>query len=189
MKAKRQLFAVLLTLALVFGLSAAQLRHTEREAAAAQRFSVAEQFLHQLYGGIPSRYQQSQLDTEAGTPYHAYRAEYKSLATPGFLFSMEHGLCPFALTDAFAYETGAQLRIDALELTRSESGDAFLYPFACAVDFRLLLPDGTVSESYRAEGQLTVRQRGEETLVHDLIPNDQNLFPSLAQRIGTKHDL
>lgn len=182
MKAKRQLAAVLLGLALVFGLSAAQLRHTEREAAAAQRFNVAEQFLYQLYGGIPSRYQQSLLDAEVGKPYRAYRAKYEALATPGFLSSMERSLCPYVLTDAFVYETGAQLRIDALALTRSESGDAILYPFIYAVDFRLLLPDGTESEGYRAEGQLTIRQQGEETLVHDVTPNDQNLFSYLAER-------
>lgn len=189
MKAKRPLAAVLPGLALVFGLSVAQLRQIEREAAAAQRFNGAEQFLYQLYGGVPARYQQSLLDAEAGKLYRSYRAAYESLATPSVLSSMEHSRCPCALTDAFVYETGAQRRIDTLELTRDESGDAVLYPFTNAVDFHLLPPDGTGSEGYQGEGQLTIRQYGEETLVHDVIPNDHNLFSYLAQRTGMEHSL
>lgn len=93
------------------------------------------------------------------------------------------------LTDAFAYETGAQLCIDALELTQGESGSAILYPFLCAVDFHPLLPDGTASGSCRAEGQLTIRQQGKKTLVHDAPPQRPESVPYLAQRTGTEHDL
>lgn len=181
---KVRLSAVLLALALVFGLSVAQLRHNESELAAAERFSVADQFLRQLYGGIPSRYQQSQLDAERDMPYVGYRAEYEALATSRLLSSMEHNLCPYALTDAFVYDTGVQLRIDTLKLTRGEESDPLLYPLSYTIDFHLLLPDGTESDVYRAEGTITVRQDGEETLVHDVVPNDQNLFPWLAQRIA-----
>lgn len=127
----------------------------------------------------------------AGLPPQPFPAILK--AGKGFSFSRERTADPWASGQERSRQVKANRQLLAvlltLELTQSESGGAFLYPFACAVDFRLLLPDGTVSESYRAEGQLTVRQWGEETLVHDLIPNDQNLFSSLAQRIGTKHDL
>lgn len=179
-----QLPVILLALALVFGLSIAQLRHGESEQAAAERFHTADVFLRQLYGGMASRYQQSQLDAEQDTPYKSYCAEYEALATSRLLSAMEHDLCPYSLTDAFVYETGAQVVIDALSLTRSGENGGVLYPLFYTVDFHLLLPDGTESDSYRAEGQLTVYQSGEETLVHDVTPSDQNLFPYLAQRIA-----